>query len=206
MSLSSSATPLSEEDKLRKMELLRAALPACQPQEGSPANTFTKEELEELRAALTGLKTGPRDAPDAKPAAMPKKNDKMMDIFDPKAWEGESPQGGDSSPQDGQEEKADDDDGQVSWYGAPRIPQGLVSQTFRQKVRQGLFHGPTNAQCPGFLQCNLVILPEGPHSFDFLLFCQRNKKACPLIEVCDVGSPFPHGVARGADLRTDVPK
>ncbi|KAL3896632.1 MAG: hypothetical protein SGARI_007123, partial [Bacillariaceae sp.] len=65
------------------------------------------------------------------------------------------------------------------------------------------FTTPTNGVCPGFLQCNLVVLPQGPIAFDFLLFCQRNPKACPLIEVCDVGSPFPHGVAPGADLRTD---
>merc|ERR1712176_918975 len=56
------------------------------------------------------------------------------------------------------------------------------------------------------MQCNLVVLPQGPAAFDFLLFCQRNPKACPLIDVCDVGSPYAPGVAKGADLRTDVPK
>ena len=60
--------------------------------------------------------------------------------------------------------------------------------------------------CPGFLQCNLVVLPAGPAAFDFLLFCQRNPKACPLIEVCEAGSAVPLSVAPDADLRTDCPR
>mmetsp|Transcript_26504 Transcript_26504/g.57167 ORF Transcript_26504/g.57167 Transcript_26504/m.57167 type:complete len:395 (-) Transcript_26504:65-1249(-) len=76
---------------------------------------------------------------------------------------------------------------------------------FRQAVRSGKYTGPTNGVCPGFMQCNLVVLDED-QAFDFLLFCQRNKKACPLIEVCDVGSPSAETIAMGSDLRTDVPK
>ena len=44
------------------------------------------------------------------------------------------------------------------------------------------------------------------YAYDFLLFCQRNPRPCPLIEVTDVGSPEPVGVAPGADLRTDIPR
>jgi uncharacterized protein YcsI (UPF0317 family) len=77
---------------------------------------------------------------------------------------------------------------------------------FRKAVRSGQFTGPTNGVCPGFMQCNLVVLEEGQAAYDFLLFCQRNKKACPLIEVCDVGSPSAEAVAAGSDLRTDIPK
>ena len=44
------------------------------------------------------------------------------------------------------------------------------------------------------------------HAYDFLLFCQRNPRPCPLLEVTDVGSPEPVGVAPGADLRTDIPR
>src|SRR5207249_4923506 len=40
---------------------------------------------------------------------------------------------------------------------------------------------------------------------DFLLFCQRNPKPCPLLDVTEPGDPEPRGVARGADLRTDLP-
>ena len=80
--------------------------------------------------------------------------------------------------------------------------------SFRLAVRQGLFQGPTNGVCPGRLQINLVVLPAGPLAFDFLLFCQRNSKACPLLEVCEgaTTSFVPKKLATGADLRTDIPK
>lgn len=65
--------------------------------------------------------------------------------------------------------------------------------------------GPTCGLAPGFLQANLVIVPQSL-AFDFLLFCQRNPKPCPLLEVTDPGSPEPHELAPGADLRTDLPK
>ena len=52
----------------------------------------------------------------------------------------------------------------------------------------------------------MVVLRKA-EAFDFMLFCQRNPQACPLIEVCDVGSPHPpESLAIGADLRTDIPK
>ena len=55
------------------------------------------------------------------------------------------------------------------------------------------------------MQANLAVLPK-EQAYDFLLFCQRNPRPCPLIEVTDVGSPEPVGVAPGADLRTDIPR
>jgi hypothetical protein len=112
----------------------------------------------------------------------------------------------DECPQDAAEEKKPAS-AALDWHGAPRFHKQVdLPRMFRESVRAGEFTGPTNGVCPGFLQCNLVVLPQGAIAFDFLLFCQRNPKACPLIEVCDVGSPFASGVAPGADLRTDVPK
>lgn len=57
---------------------------------------------------------------------------------------------------------------------------------------------------PGYAQANLVILPRD-WAFDFLLFCQRNPKPCPLIAVTEAGSWQP-SVAPQGDLRTDLPK
>jgi uncharacterized protein YcsI (UPF0317 family) len=48
-------------------------------------------------------------------------------------------------------------------------------------------------------------LPQGLTNMSFLLLTLF-EQACPLIEVCDTGSPHPVGVAVGADLRTDLPK
>ena len=57
----------------------------------------------------------------------------------------------------------------------------------RSLIRQGVIQGPTTGMCGGYAQGNLVILPE-ELAWDFLLFCQRNPKACPLLEVSDAGS------------------
>ena len=75
----------------------------------------------------------------------------------------------------------------------------------RKLIRQGNFSSNTGGLAPGYLQTNLAILPR-ELAFDFLVFCQRNPKPCPLIEVVDPGSYTPKESAPMADLRTDVPK
>ncbi|MFQ5829117.1 MAG: putative hydro-lyase [Candidatus Methylomirabilia bacterium] len=82
----------------------------------------------------------------------------------------------------------------------PRHPREI-----RGDMRKGKYTGITAGLAPGYVQANLVILPKDS-AYDFLLFCQRNPRPCPLIEVTDTGSPEPAGVAPGADLRTDLPK
>lgn len=59
--------------------------------------------------------------------------------------------------------------------------------------------------CKGHIQANLVIVPKDL-AYDFLLFAQRNPKPCPILDVTDVGSAEPKLMAKGADLRFDVPK
>ena len=73
----------------------------------------------------------------------------------------------------------------------------------RADIRAGALTGVTAGLGPGYVQANLAVLPR-EHAYDFLLFCQRNPRPCPLLEVTDVGSPEPAGVAPGADLRTDL--
>jgi uncharacterized protein YcsI (UPF0317 family) len=75
----------------------------------------------------------------------------------------------------------------------------------RADIRSGKLTGVTAGFGQGYVQANLAVLPR-EHAYDFLLFCQRNPRPCPLIEVTDVGSPEPVGVAPGADLRTDLPR
>jgi len=55
------------------------------------------------------------------------------------------------------------------------------------------------------VQANLVVVSR-ELAFDFLLFCQRNPKPCPLLDVTEPGSPEPAFVAPGADVRTDLPR
>jgi uncharacterized protein YcsI (UPF0317 family) len=82
---------------------------------------------------------------------------------------------------------------------------GQSPKEIRQSIRQGRYGGGTAGLAPGHVQANLVVLPRA-QAYDFLVFCQRNPRPCPLIEVTDPGNPEPSGVAPGADLRTDVPK
>ena len=83
--------------------------------------------------------------------------------------------------------------------------RNLTPESFREQVRSGAYTGPTAGVCDGFVQANLAILPK-EDAFEFLLFCQRNPKSCPLIDVTDIGLPIPAASAPGADLRTDIPK
>ena len=63
---------------------------------------------------------------------------------------------------------------------------------------------PTSGLAAGFVQANLMVVPRET-AFDFLLFCQRNPKPCPLVEVVEAGTVEPR-CAPGADLRTDLPR
>jgi uncharacterized protein YcsI (UPF0317 family) len=75
----------------------------------------------------------------------------------------------------------------------------------RARIRSGDHVGPTSGLAHGFAQANLVVLPEAD-ALDFVRFCVRNPKPCPLLEVTDTGSPHPTTMATHADLRTDLPR
>jgi len=75
----------------------------------------------------------------------------------------------------------------------------------RQHARSGQLTEPTGGMAMGFVQANLVVVPR-ELAFDFLLFCQRNPKPCPLLDVTEPGDPEPRLAAPGADIRTDVPR
>lgn len=79
------------------------------------------------------------------------------------------------------------------------------SRSLRQAIRSGAFDKPTSGQAPGFVQANLAVVPQAV-AYDFLLFCQRNQKPCPLLEVVEAGSVEPRRLAPGADLRHDIPR
>jgi len=82
---------------------------------------------------------------------------------------------------------------------------GVDGAHIRAQARSGALAGPTCGLAPGYLQANVVILPNDLAHY-FLLFCQRNPKPCPLLEVIDAGDWEPRQLARGADIRTDVPR
>ncbi|WP_017625618.1 putative hydro-lyase [Nocardiopsis chromatogenes] len=86
----------------------------------------------------------------------------------------------------------------------PTLPDDAASLAPAQA--RALFRGglrvPTAGISSGYAQANLIALPRD-WAFDFLLFAQRNPKACPVLDVAEngrTGSPLFDG-----DLRTDLP-
>ncbi|HEX7064525.1 MAG TPA: putative hydro-lyase [Bacillales bacterium] len=75
----------------------------------------------------------------------------------------------------------------------------------RRIIREGGWPKSTSGVANGYTQANLVILPEDL-AFEFLLFCHRNPKPCPVLDVTEPGSAVPPIVAPDADLRVDLPK
>lgn len=80
-----------------------------------------------------------------------------------------------------------------------------TGRAVREACRTGELSGQTSGLAAGFAQANLVILPAD-WAAEFLLFCQRNPKPCPLLEVTEPGVFAPSSVATDADLRTDLPR
>jgi uncharacterized protein YcsI (UPF0317 family) len=75
----------------------------------------------------------------------------------------------------------------------------------RALIRSGAITGPTAGMCAGWAQGNLVVLPKAL-AWDFLLFCQRNPRSCPLLEVADAGSRTFARFAPGSDIARDLPR
>ena len=74
----------------------------------------------------------------------------------------------------------------------------------RRAIRSGAHRGNTSGLAPGYVQCNIVILPAAVAA-DFLRFCQLNPKPCPLIATSNAPGDFTLPPLGDVDIRTDVP-
>ncbi|MGN6404422.1 putative hydro-lyase [Sinomonas sp.] len=83
------------------------------------------------------------------------------------------------------------------------IPQSTSPSEARAEFRGGLVV-PTSGWAPGYTQVNMISVPAD-WAYDVLLFCQRNPKPCPVLDVADPGATT-SVLAEGADLRTDIPR
>ncbi|SHH40294.1 putative hydro-lyase [Pollutimonas bauzanensis] len=85
--------------------------------------------------------------------------------------------------------------------------QALAAQAARCRamIRRSEHTGPTAGLAPGCVQANLMILPQSLAA-DFLLFCQRNPKPCPLLAVAPAGQYTVPALGEDIDIRRDVPK
>lgn len=93
----------------------------------------------------------------------------------------------------------------ITTRNTPDVSTLTTGKQVRLACRAGALTGPTSGLAPGVAQANLVIVPKSV-AFEFLLFCQRNPKPCPVLEVTEPGSFCPAQCAPEADLRTDVPR
>jgi uncharacterized protein YcsI (UPF0317 family) len=85
-------------------------------------------------------------------------------------------------------------------------PEAVASgHAARLAIRRNQHRGPTSGLAPGFVQGNLAILPQAVAQ-DFLQFCRRNPKPCPLIGVSAPGDPRIPELAEDLDIRTDLPR
>ena len=75
----------------------------------------------------------------------------------------------------------------------------------RLAARAGRLHDHTSGHAPDYVQANLMIVPRAL-AYDFLLYCQRNPKPCPLLAVSDVGESRLAKLGADLDVRTDVPR
>lgn len=82
--------------------------------------------------------------------------------------------------------------------------QEQIPSAFREKVSKGEWQRSTEGVCPGYVQANLVILPA-KFALDFTVFCLRNPRPCPILEVLEPGDPIARDMAADADIRTSLP-
>ena len=69
------------------------------------------------------------------------------------------------------------------------IGSGSTPAQVRAAARSGAWTSHTSGLAERHVQGNLVILPQA-QAGDFLRFCQRNPKPCPLLAVGEPGDPM----------------
>ncbi len=84
-------------------------------------------------------------------------------------------------------------------------PHLVVSREARLRARSGQLRGQTSGIAPGYVQGNLAILPKDVAA-DFLRFCHRNPKPCPVIGLSEPGNPLVPELGADLDIRTDLPR
>ena len=84
-------------------------------------------------------------------------------------------------------------------------PSDYDTRSMRRLIREGGWASHTSGLAPGYVQGNVVILPEALAE-DFLHYCQRNPKPCPVLAVSDPGDYMLPELGKDLDIRSDVPR
>src|SRR3989442_14954744 len=75
----------------------------------------------------------------------------------------------------------------------------------RHAARNGQWTGHTSGLAPSHVQGNVVILPR-ELADDFLRYCQRNPRPCPVLAMSEPGDPRLPRLGHDLDIRSDVPR
>lgn len=77
--------------------------------------------------------------------------------------------------------------------------------SIRQRIRSDEYQGVTSGLAPNHVQGNLVIM-EDEYADEFIQYCLKNPKPCPVIGVSKVGDVGIKALGDALDVRIDVPK
>jgi len=80
----------------------------------------------------------------------------------------------------------------------------MTPKELRKLSAEAGFSKPTAGFCDGYVQANMVALPQ-QYALEFESFCRKNPKPCPLLEIIGPGSSASKVLAPGADLVTTIP-
>jgi uncharacterized protein YcsI (UPF0317 family) len=89
-------------------------------------------------------------------------------------------------------------------FSCPGRPAS-TGHAVRLAARGGQLSGHTSGLATAHVQGNLVVLPSGVAD-EFLRYCQRNPKPCPLLAVGEPGDPRLPPLGDDLDIRSDVPR
>ncbi len=81
----------------------------------------------------------------------------------------------------------------------------MTPAELRKLCAEGTFDQPTAGFCDGYVQANLVALPER-YAPEFETFCRKNPKPCPLLEIVGPGTSLTKRLAPEADLLNTLPR
>eukprot|EP00210_Caulerpa_lentillifera_P003598 g3433.t1 len=75
----------------------------------------------------------------------------------------------------------------------------------RERCRDGSWQNSTAGLAPGYAQGNLTVLPKHL-AYDFIVYCIRNPKPCPILDISDPGNFHLPRLGEDIDIRRDLPK
>jgi uncharacterized protein YcsI (UPF0317 family) len=87
--------------------------------------------------------------------------------------------------------------------GTKPPPARLTPAGVRARARAGTWRGTTRGAAPGYVQCNVTILPAD-QAHDFLRWCERNRTVAPVLARSQPGDPRLPELGN-IDLRYDLP-